>query len=158
MSETPNPELDLVLERVVDVRPELVWKAWTTPEHLMKWFCPRPWTTIDCEIDLRPGGAFRTTMRSPEGQEFPGESCYLEVVPHRRLTWTSALERGYRPAGSTDLPFTAVLTFSPEGSGTRYHALAMHPDPESAQKHRDMGFEHGWGKALEQLVEVAKTL
>ena len=51
-----RPGLDLILERVVDVPRELVWRAWTTPEHLMKWFTPVPWKTIACEIDLRPGG------------------------------------------------------------------------------------------------------
>ena len=48
---------------------ELVWKAWTMPEHLKKWFTPAPWQTVECEIDLRPGGIFRTVMRSPEGQD-----------------------------------------------------------------------------------------
>ena len=66
----PNPKLDLVLERIVDVPRELVWMAWTAPEHLKKWFTPVPWTTVDCEIDLRPRGIFHTVMRSPEGQEF----------------------------------------------------------------------------------------
>ena len=65
---SPDPQLDLVLERVVDVPRELVWKAWTEPEHVMKWFTPAPWTVTECEIDLRPGGIFRTTMRSPEGR------------------------------------------------------------------------------------------
>ena len=67
-----NAKLDLVLERVVDVPRELVWAAWTQPEHLKKWFTPAPWTTVDCEIDLRPGGIFRTKMRGPEGQEHGG--------------------------------------------------------------------------------------
>src|SRR5215510_9143120 len=73
----PNPELDLVLERVIDIPPQKVWRAWTTPEQLKRWFTPKPWTTVDCEIYLRPGGIFRTVMRSPEGQEFPGAGCYL---------------------------------------------------------------------------------
>ena len=64
----PDPKLDLVLERIVDVPRELVWMAWTAPEHLKKWFTPVPWTTVDCEIDLRPGGIFRTVMRSPEAE------------------------------------------------------------------------------------------
>ena len=53
----PDPRLDLVLERVVDVPPKLVWAAWTTPQYIKKWFTPAPWQTVDCEIDLRPGGA-----------------------------------------------------------------------------------------------------
>ena len=124
-----NPELDLVLERVVDVRPELVWKAWTQPEHLKRWFTPKPWETIDCEIDLRPGGVFSTTMRSPEGEVMPAEpGCYLEVVENRKLVFTDALGPGYRPKSE---PFmTAVILLEPEGSGTRYTAIAMHADPE----------------------------
>src|SRR4029077_16465362 len=83
--------LDLLLERVVDVPPELVWAAWTVPEHVKQWFTPAPWTTVDCEIDLRPGGIFRTVMRSPEGQEFPNVGCYLEIIKSRKLVWTVAL-------------------------------------------------------------------
>jgi uncharacterized protein YndB with AHSA1/START domain len=81
----PDPKLDLVLEREVDVPRELVWTAWTKPEHLSKWFTPAPWTVADCEIDLRPGGIFRTVMRSPEGKEFPNIGCYLEVIPNERI-------------------------------------------------------------------------
>jgi len=65
-----NPELDLSFDRVVDVKPELVWKAWTTPEYVVKWFTPAPWKTVHCEIDLKPGGKFHTVMESPEGQQF----------------------------------------------------------------------------------------
>jgi uncharacterized protein YndB with AHSA1/START domain len=57
---TIDPKLDVVLERVVDVSPDLVWIAWTQPKHLKAWFTPAPWTTVDCQIDLRPGGLFRT--------------------------------------------------------------------------------------------------
>ena len=53
---TPNPALDLVLERTIAVAPEKVWAAWTQPELLMQWFTPAPWKTVACEIDLRPGG------------------------------------------------------------------------------------------------------
>lgn len=69
-----NPKLDLVLERVIDVSPEAVWDAWTKPELLKQWFTPAPWKTVECSIDLRQGGAFSTTMQSPEGQQFPGTS------------------------------------------------------------------------------------
>lgn len=86
----PDPKLDLVLERVVDVPRELVWKAWTTPEHLKKWFTRAPWTTVDCEMGLRPGGIFRTVMRSPEGENFPNAGCFLEIVQNEKLVWTSA--------------------------------------------------------------------
>lgn len=150
-----NPELDLVLERIVDVRPELVWRAWTRPEHLVQWFTPRPWVTVDCEIDLRPGGVFSTTMRSPEGQVMPADpGCYLEVVENRKLVFTDALGPGYRPKAAAFM--TATILLEPEGSGTRYTAIAMHADQETRRKHEEMGFFGGWGTALDQLVELAK--
>ncbi len=57
-----------------------VWAAWMTPEHVSKWFTPAPWTVIDYEIDLLPGGTFRTVMRSPDGKEQPNIGCYLEII------------------------------------------------------------------------------
>jgi len=151
------PKLDLVLERIVDVSPELVWKAWTRPEHLKHWFTPRPWTTVECEIDLRPGGIFRTVMRSPEGADFPNLGCYLEIVANRKLVWTDLLEPGFRPARREPGPncpfrFTAVILIEPHGSGTKYTAIVMHEDEQSRKRHEDMGFHDGWGTALDQLV------
>ncbi len=145
-----DPALDLVLERVIDVPPQRVWEAWTRPEHLVHWFVPRPWSLAECEVDLRPGGRFRTVMRSPDGDEFEGDGCYLEVVEGRRLVFTDALLPGYRP--SPEPFFTAVITIEPEGTGTRYVARALHRDPEGRTKHLEMGFLEGWGTALDQLV------
>lgn len=152
----PDPKLDLVLERVIDVPPNLVWAAWTKPEHVVKWFCPAPWSVSDCEIDLRPGGVFRTIMRSPDGKEFPNLGCYLEVVPNERLVWTDALLPGYRPS---EKPFfTAIITMEPRGAGTRYVATAIHRDEAGRKQHEEMGFHEGWGTVLDQLVAHAKTM
>ena len=159
MSSRPqtNPALDLVLERVVDVRPALVWRAWTEPEHLKKWFTPAPWSTVDCKIDLRPGGIFSTTMRSDEGVVQPESAgCYLEIVKERKLVWTDALGPGYRPSGK---PFmTAVILLEPEGTGTRYTAIAMHADEATRKQHEEMGFHSGWSAALDQLVAHGKQM
>jgi uncharacterized protein YndB with AHSA1/START domain len=160
----PDPKLDLVLERIVDIPSRLVWMAWTRPEYVKKWFTPAPWTTVDCEIDLRPGGIFRTMMRSPDGQEFPNVGCYLEVVENKKLVWTNALEPGYRPSKQppvTDFgsfQFTAVIALEPHGAGTKYTALVIHGDEDARKKHEAMGFHDGWGKALDQLVAVAKAM
>lgn len=152
----PDPDLDLVLERVVDVPPELVWEAWTRPEHLREWFVPKPWTIAECEIDLRPGGIFRTVMQSPEGEDNPGVGCFLEVVPRERLVWTAALLPGFRPAADVDLSFTAIIAIQPEGGGTRYTATVIHQDPEGRKRHEEMGFHEGWGTVLDQLVAYVK--
>ncbi|HME39386.1 MAG TPA: SRPBCC family protein [Steroidobacteraceae bacterium] len=159
----PDPKLDLVLERVVDVPKELVWRAWTNPELLKKWFTPVPWQTVDCEIDLRPGGIFRTVMKGPEGQEFSNAGCYLEIVENQKLVWTGALGPGYRPRRSAEnsadsFLMTAVISLESVGERTKYTALVIHGDEEARKKHEQMGFSQGWGKALDQLVAVAKKL
>ncbi|MBL8989675.1 MAG: SRPBCC family protein [Gemmatimonadetes bacterium] len=154
-----NDALDLVLDRVVDVPRELVFRAWTQPEHLMPWFCPKPWRTTQCEIDLRPGGKFRTVMEGPNGERHDNEGCYLEVVPNERLVWTGLMTAGFRPASVPDgVPvFTCILTFSAEGKGTRYRAHVMHRDPAGRDTHEAMGFSQGWGAALDQLVALLKS-
>ena len=155
-----DPRLDLVLERNVDVPRESVWKAWTTPEQIMQWFTPKPWETVGCDIELKPGGEFKTVMRSPDGKEFPNTGCYLEVIPNERLVWTAALQPGFRPAkrsqGEADLVFTGAILLEPHGKGTKYTAIAMHADEESCRKHADMGFHAGWGMALDQMVAMIK--
>ena len=156
-----NPTLDLRFERQTDLPPEALWAAWTQPALLMAWFCPRPWTTIACEIDLQPGGLFRTVMRSPEGEECPNIGSYLEVVPNRRLVWTNALAPGFRPAPSDAVAnfffFTAIISLTPENGGTRYQARVLHGTADDCRKHAEMGFEAGWGQAFEQLVELMKS-
>jgi uncharacterized protein YndB with AHSA1/START domain len=150
-----NPDLDLVLEREIDVPVELVWKAWTTPEHLRHWFAPKPWSITSCDLDLRPGGALNFVMRSPDGQEYPNTQCYLEVTPFERLILTDALQGGYRPSAAPF--FTAVLEFSKNGSGTRYKAVAIHGSGENRTKHEQMGFHDGWGTVLSQMIEYIKA-
>jgi uncharacterized protein YndB with AHSA1/START domain len=164
LSYQPDARFDLSFTRVVDVPRPLVWRAWTEPELLKPWFCPLPWKTIDCEIDLRPGGIFRTTMQSPEGQEFPGTGCYLEVTPNEKLVWTNALLPGYRPSfisekcGTDDagFMFTAMIELADHAQGTRYTATVIHADEVSCQRHAAMGFESGWGTALDQLIAMIK--
>ena len=160
----PDSKLDLSFTRLVDVPRTSVWRAWTEPSLLMHWFCPLPWKTIDCEIDLRPGGIFRTTMQSPEGQQFPGTGCYLEVVPNEKLVWTNALLPGYRPSfipekcgtDDTAFMFTAMIELADQGPGTRYTATVIHADEAGSTRHAAMGFEGGWGTALDQLVAMIK--
>jgi uncharacterized protein YndB with AHSA1/START domain len=159
-----DSKLDLGFARIVDVPRSLVWRAWTEPELLKPWFCPLPWITIDCEIDLRPGGIFRTTMQSPEGQEFPNSGCYLEIIPQTKLVWTNALLPGFRPSlpaatcGSDDanFMFTAMIELADHAGGTRYSATVIHADEAGCKKHAAMGFEGGWGTALDQLVALVR--
>lgn len=147
-----DAQLDLVLTRVVPVPRHLVWKAWTTPELLMQWFTPKPWETVACEIDLRPGGAFNTTMRSPEGTDYPNSGCYLDVVEGERLVFTDALTEGFRPSGKGFM--TAYIRLEDAGEGTRYTAQVLHKDVGDRDRHAAMGFADGWGTALDQLAAL----
>lgn len=157
-----NPKLDLVLERVIDVPRELVWRAWTEPKNLMPWFCPKPWLTTECEIDLRPGGVFRTLMCGPQGETHPNVGCYLEVIPNEKLVWTGALLPGFRPAPKPTIGpaffMTAVILLAPHGQGTQYTAIALHESEEDRAMHEKMGFHEGWGIALDQLIAHARTM
>ncbi len=155
-----NPQCDLVLERILDISSEDIWNAWTVPKQLMKWFTPVPWKTVDCEIDLRAGGIFRTVMQGPEGQEFSGSGCYLEVKKNERLVWTSALLPGFRPnvlsPADSGFFFTCVISLEPQGKKTKYSATVIHKDAKDCDVHSKMGFHDGWGKALDQLVKMVQ--
>ncbi|MGA1075842.1 MAG: SRPBCC domain-containing protein [Ilumatobacteraceae bacterium] len=158
----PDPELDLVLERMVPLRPEQVWAAWTRPEHLTHWFTPAPWTTPEAEIDARPGGIFRTVMCSPDGERSEGAGCVLAAVEHRLLVWTNTLGPGGRPneigSGDGEFGFTAVITMEPSGDdATFYGARVIHATAAACAAHAAMGFHDGWGAALDQLVAHMTT-
>lgn len=149
---------DLFVERVLDAPAHLIWQAWTRPDYLRQWWAPKPWETVECEIDLRPGGAFRTVMRGPNGETASHPGCFLELIENRRLAWTDLLTAGFRPAAKPIIRLTSVLTLQPEGKGTRYRAVAMHGDARQKQKHADMGFYEGWNTVLDQLVALLPTL
>ncbi|MQT12200.1 SRPBCC family protein [Segnochrobactrum spirostomi] len=150
-----DPALDLVLEREVPVPVTKVWTAWTTPAHLKHWFVPKPWSISHCEMDLRPGGLFATTMRSPDGTEHPNSGCFLDIVPERRLIFTDTLLPGFRPAPKPF--FTAIVEMSPTATGTLYRATAIHGDETTRKAHEDMGFELGWGTVLQQMVDYIRA-
>ncbi len=159
MNDAVNRACDLVLERVVPIRPASLWRGWTDPAILVQWFTPKPWVTVEAEIDPVPGGVFRTVMCGPNGERNEGTGCVLEAVRDQRLVWTSAMEPGFRPvAHSTEaFLFTAILEFLPVDGGTLYRATARHSTPADATQHAGMGFEEGWRAALQQLVELFQS-
>lgn len=155
------PDLALRLVREVPINPEQCFEGWTVPERLMPWFCPRPWRVVDCVIDLQPGGAFGTTMQSPEGAIVPNEAgCYLVVEPPHRLVWTNLLGPGFKPTAihHPGFGFVCELRFDrlPSG-GTRYQATVHHVDAAGRDAHAAIGFKAGWNAALDQLVELMQA-
>jgi uncharacterized protein YndB with AHSA1/START domain len=160
-----SEHLDLVLERTLDAPVNLVWKAYTDPQHLKQWFAPKPYEITECELDLRPGGIFRIRMVGPDGFDtgHGNAGCVLEVVEGAKLTWTNALGPSYRPAemgeGCESFPMTAVITLADAGDGkTHYRAVALHRNPKDRDAHERMGFQDGWGTTANQLEQLARSL
>ncbi|MBK9409335.1 MAG: SRPBCC family protein [Gemmatimonadetes bacterium] len=151
-------EYDLEISRVLRVPRELVWQAWSDPAHLKEWWCPKPWTTEVRAFDLRPGGAFHTFMRGPDGGTSDNPGAFLEVVPQSRLVWTSALLEHWRPAADPWMPMTAYINLSDEGEHTRYVATVLHKDKATRDQHEAMGFFDGWGTCITQLEQFAASL
>ena len=148
-----NPKLDFVLERFIDAPTRLVWEALTKPEHLKEWYMPRAWGAVsDCEMDVRPGGVFSIDIAVGDGREVPNLGCVLEVVPMKRLVWTSMLFPGYRPAVFDDIPITAIVTIESVGTGTRYVFTALHRDEADFEKNMASGWAQGTEIATEQFV------
>ena len=151
-------EYDLEISRVLRVPRALVWQAWSDPAHLKEWWCPKPWTTEVRAFDLRPGGAFHTFMRGPDGGTSDNPGAFLEIVPESRLVWTSSLLERWRPAADPWMPMTAYINMSDEGEHTRYVATVLHKDKATRDQHEAMGFFDGWGTCITQLEEFAASL
>jgi uncharacterized protein YndB with AHSA1/START domain len=148
-----DPKLDIVFERFVDAPTRLVWEALTKPEHIKEWYMPQAWGRVArCELDPRPGGVFSIDIAVGDGREVPNLGCVLEAVPMQRLVWTSMLFPGFRPAVFDDIPITAIMTLTAEGSGTRYVFTALHRDEADLEKNRESGWREGTEIALDQLV------
>ena len=147
---------ELSLTRLIDAAPDKVFRAWTEPDLLKRWFTPPPWTTTDARLDVRPGGANFVVMQGPDGHEMPNRGVYLEVVENRRLVFTDAYVAAWEPSAK---PFmTVILTFEPEDGQTRYTARVLHWTAEDRQTHEAMGFHQGWGIATDQLAALAASL
>ena len=152
----PQSDRDLVLTRLIDAPPHALYRAWTEPELLKRWFAPLPYETPHAELDVRPGGASLVVMRGPDGVDLPNRGVFLEVVPDARLVITDAYTSAWEPSAK---PFmTIVLTFEDEAGKTRYTARVRHWTAEDRQAHESMGFHQGWGQCADQLAALAATL
>ena len=147
---------ELRLSRLIHAPRTLLYRAWTEPDLVKQWFCPRPWTTPVVELDVRPGGGSYVLMRGPDGTEFPNRGVYLDVVPNERLVFTDAYVSAWEPA---EKPFmTDIISFADEAGGTRYTARVLHWSEADRDTHEQMGFHDGWGKATDQLEALVREL
>lgn len=152
---TPHTN-DLFIQRVFDAPASLVFRAWTEPELMKVWFCPKPWGVSRVVNDVRTGGNTLVVMQSPEGQEFPNPGVYLEVIPNKRIVFTDAYSEAWLPSAKPF--FTGIVDLEEKDGKTHYTAIARHWTEEDRKTHEAMGFHEGWSKAADQLAELLVEL
>ena len=148
---------ELILSRVLKAPRAAIYACWTTPEHMVHWFMPKPHFVTDITIDLRPGGRFDSTMHVGDAV-IPSHSCVLDAVQDRRFVFTDLMTANFQPVATPGLGFTATIDLSDHKDGTLYHVTARHRTPEDTQKHETMGFSAGWGQVATQLEAYAASL
>jgi len=140
----------LRLARVFEAPRGRVWAAWTEPDKLRRWWGPETFDVPHCEIDLRPGGAWRTCMREPDGREHWVGGVYREIVAPERLAFTWAWEsHGGAPASAADAAETLVAVELRDAGPGRTEVVLTHARFPTAKGREGHG--EGWTSSLDDL-------
>jgi uncharacterized protein YndB with AHSA1/START domain len=141
-----DAERTLVIERVFKAQPDRVFRAWTDPATLARWWGPEGFTTPELSLDVRPGGAWRTVMRSPNGSDHPVSGHFREISPPHRLVLTWAWEENGQRGYETEI----ALTFSAVESGTHMRLVQrVFQTSERRDRHGD-----GWTQSFDKLARL----
>jgi uncharacterized protein YndB with AHSA1/START domain len=148
---TPS-DREILGTRVVDAPRELVWEAWTNPEHVPNWLLgPDGWTMPVCEIDLRPGGGWHFVWRRSDGTEMEMRGEYREVEPPERLVHTESW--------GGDWPETLnTLILSEEDGKTTMAQTVLYPSKEARDAALATGMKDGASVSFERLDEYLLTM
>jgi uncharacterized protein YndB with AHSA1/START domain len=142
----------ILITREFNAPRHLVWKAWTTPELVRRWWHANRGEVTVAEIDLRVGGTWRYVSVTPDGLEVAFHGEYLEIVPDERLVSTEVYE-GYPDAQAVD-----TLTLTEANERTTLAVLVQHSSKEHRDAHIESGMEPGMQDALDLLEQVAVSL
>lgn len=149
---------ELVITRVFDAPRSIVFKAWTEPERMKRWWGPKGFTLPFCKVDLRPGGVCHYCMRSPEGRDYWGKDVYREIVEPERLVLTDVFsdEKGntVKPAEygmSPDWPEETLITVTFDEYEGKTKLTLRQSVPESIAERT--GARQGWIESLDRLAE-----
>jgi uncharacterized protein YndB with AHSA1/START domain len=137
---------EIEITRVFDAPRELVFEALTNPAHLPHWFGLRDWTLPVCEIDLRPGGAWRYVMRGPDGQEMGMSGVYREIERPARLVYTESFD---------DYPGETINTgvLTEKDGKTTFTATVLYQSKEHRDAVLDSGMQRGAAETYDRLAE-----
>lgn len=150
-----DAEREITLTRVYDAPRALVFKAWTDPELIARWWGPKMFTNPVCEVDARPGGRLRIVMRAPDGNDYPMRGVFKEVVAPERLVFTNIA------VDAQDQPIIEGLTtvlFAEEGGKTRVTVQTRGTAKVDYARQYLQGMEMGWSQSLEKLAELLLEL
>ncbi len=151
-ADTLADDFVLSITRRLDAPRELVFKVWSQPEHLARWWGPKDFTLPSCQMDFRPGGAFRFTMRGANGKDHTLQGVYREIVPPERLSFSW---RWVDEAEDCAGPETQVtVTLESQGNKT---LLTLHQARFDTVSARDSHGE-GWGESLDRLTDYVGGL
>ncbi len=148
-------DTQVLITREFDAPRELVWKAWTTPELVRRWWHAKRGEMTVCEIDLRVGGTWRYAMNAEGFGEVGFHGEYREIRPFERLVSTEVYE------GIPDADANAALdtlTLAEDGDRTLMAVLVEHATKEGRDAHIESGMEDGMQDAMDLLEEVAISL
>jgi uncharacterized protein YndB with AHSA1/START domain len=141
---TPS-ERELEITRVFDAPRELVWEAWTNPEHVPNWLLgPEGWTMPVCEIDLRPGGPWRFVWRKDDGTKMEMRGQFREVVPPERLVNTESWGGEWPETVNT-------VAFTEEDGRTTVTITVLYPSQEAREAATATGMESGMNRSFDLL-------
>jgi len=144
---------EIVITREYDAPARLLFTAWSTPEHLRRWFGPKGWPLTLCEVDFRVGGRWRFAMTGSSGiQNTPFGGEYLEIVPNRKIVFSNQFEE---PGAETLL---VTVTFDEEGGRTTLAIHTLFSSPEVRQWHEEQGYAAGTNSALDFLADLVAEL
>ena len=132
----------------------VLFEAWTRPEHVRHWWGCDGSSLSVCEIDLRPGGAWRIVMRMPDGSDHPFRGVYCEIVPGERLVYTECYD--VPQIGSPE--WLTTVTFDEVEGGTRLTHTILHSSREARDGHLQAGMEAGTIQTLRRLDEHAARM
>lgn len=147
----PTATRDLVLTRVFNAPPDLVFRMWTDPKHMAKWWGPHGFTNPVCNMDVRPGGAMRIDMTGPDGTVYPMVGTFQEVVAGKRLVFMAIAQDH---DGNPLLESLTTVTFEDLGGKTRLTVDARAVGLVPIAPQMLAGMEAGWTQSLERLAAL----
>lgn len=149
----------LIMSRVFDAPPELVFKMWSSCDHLKHWWGPEEWPMDECEMDFREGGAWRYCLRGPnEGDESWGMAIYQKIKKPKKIVYKDHFTDSEGQINEEMPDMVITVEFMEKGGRTKMINTTLFETPETRKKIVEMGAVEGWNSSLNRLDEHLRNL